>query len=427
MTLGRILAAGVAATAVLVAGVVYQAASDPAAAQAQKKPKVAPIDVKGDASVRPWKRYDRWPTRDMSMYNSLGKLASPPAPTKARPVPAGLTGNAENGAKLVADRSRGGSCLACHVMGPAGGANLPGNVAPDLSELGNAKREDEWLFNYVYDGRVYNPDTVMPPWGSHKLFNDQEIMDMVAFLKTLTKPAVFKTALDDPEKRPPPVEKRDNLDSLENPAMWAVERAQAAWKKREASGFSCSTCHGNTPSAALKTWAASMPKWEPRLEKVLGVEEFVARHTKATTGANWLMETDANRDMSVYLRFIANGTPMKVDTDSPAAKAAIARGEVLAKRKVGQLNMACTDCHGIAANKWIRGQWMGEPRGQLDHFPTWRTSLLAIWDIRQRFQWCSVNIRGDELPPDAKEYGDLELYLAAQNQGLKISVPGIRH
>ena len=28
----------------------------------------------------------------------------------------------------MADRNRGGSCLACHVMGPAGDANLPGNV-----------------------------------------------------------------------------------------------------------------------------------------------------------------------------------------------------------------------------------------------------------------------------------------------------------
>ena len=52
---------------------------------------------------------------------------------------------------------------------------------------------------------------------------------------------------------------------------------------------------------------------------------------------------------------------------------------------------------------------------------------MAIWDIRQRFQWCQVNIRADELPPDAKEYGDLELYLASQNEGLKLSVPGIRH
>jgi sulfur-oxidizing protein SoxA len=139
------------------------------------------------------------------------------------------------------------------------------------------------------------------------------------------------------------------------------------------------------------------------------------------------METEENRAMSVYLHFLANGTPIKVDTSSPEAKAAIERGKELSARKVGQLNMACTDCHGKVANHWIRGQWLGEPKGQYDHFPTWRTSLLAIWDIRQRFQWCQVNIRADELPPDAKEYGDLEFYLAVQNEGQKLNVPGIRH
>jgi sulfur-oxidizing protein SoxA len=310
-------------------------------------------------------------------------------------------------------------------MGPAGGANLPGNVGPDLSEIGSVGREDEYLFNYIYDPRVYNLETVMPPWGGHGLFNDQEINDMVAFLKTLKSPAPFKTALDNPEKRPAPVEKRENLDPIENPGMWAVDRAQELWKQAGAAGKSCQSCHANT--AEFKTWAASMPKWEPRLDKVLGVEEFVTRHGKATTGADWLMETDENRAMSVYLRYLANGTPIRVDTESPASKAAIERGKSLASRKVGELNFACTDCHGKAANHWIRGQWLGEPKGQYDHFPTWRTSLLAIWDIRQRFQWCQVNIRADELPPDAKEYGDLELYLATQNEGQKLSVPGIRH
>ena len=395
------------------------------AAQAQAK-KEALLELKADASERPWKRYPGWPARDYSKYNTLGKLATAPAPKAPRKLAAPVTGDAAKGAKLVADRSRGGSCLACHVMGQAGDADLPGNVAPDLSEIGNAGREDEWLFNQIYDARVYNPDTVMPPWGSHGFFTDAEIGDMVAFLKTLKKPAVFRTVLDNPEKRPVPVEKRDNLDAIENPGMWAVDKAQELWKQRTASGFSCNTCHSD-PKAQFKTWAASMPKWEPRLDKVLGVEEFVTRHAKATTGANWLMETAENRAMSVYLHYLANGEPIKVDTASAAAKAAVARGVELSKRKVGQLNMACTDCHGIAANHWIRGQWMGEPKGQYDHFPTWRTSLLAIWDIRQRFQWCQVNIRADELPPDAKEYGDLELYLASQNEGLKLSVPGIRH
>jgi L-cysteine S-thiosulfotransferase len=394
-------------------------------AAAQTKP-LPPLDTKAEAAARPWHRYSGWPTRDYSKFNTLAKLASPPAPKEPRKLDAPITGDAKHGAELVADRTRGGSCLACHVMGPAGGANLPGNVGPDLSEIGNAGREDEWLFNYVYDARVYNPETVMPPWGTNGLFNDQEINDIIAFLKTLTAPASFKTEVDNPEKRPPPVEKRANLDPLENPGMWAVEKAQTMYKTRTASGFSCYTCH-TEPEKSFKTWAATMPKWEPRLDKVLGVEEFVTRHARATTGADWPMETDENRMMSVYLHYLANGATIDVDTANGPAKAAYARGEELANRKLGQLNFACSDCHGKSADHWIRGQWLGEQRGQYDHFPTWRTSLQAIWDIRQRFQWCQVNIRADELPPDAKEYGDLELYLAAKNVGQKLSVPGIRH
>jgi sulfur-oxidizing protein SoxA len=415
--------AGIGA-ALFVAGAFVVAAGSGAMGQTAKKE--APLELKGDASARPWKRYSGWPARNESKFNTLATLSSPPAPKEPRKITAPITGDAANGEKLVADRNRGGSCLACHVMGPAGGANLPGNVGPDLSEIGNAGREDEWLFNYVYDARVYNPDTVMPPWGSHGLFSDKDIDDIVAFLKTLKSPAPFKTTLDDPNKRPAPVENRDNLDPMENPGMWALDKAQELYKLRGPTGFSCSTCH-NDPKAQFKTWAASMPKWEPRLNKVLGVEEFVTRHAKMTTGADWLMETDENRAMSVYLHNLANGTPIKVDTTGDASKAAIERGKELASRKLGELNFACTDCHGKVANHWIRGQWLGEPKGQYDHFPTWRTSLQTIWDIRQRFQWCQVNIRADELPPDAKEYGDLELYLASQNEGLKLSVPGIRH
>ncbi len=392
-------------------------------AHAQTK---APLEWGEDAAVRPWKRYQGWPVRGESKFSTLAKLVSPPPAKEPRKLGAPLAGNAENGAMLVADRNRGGSCLACHVVGPAGGADLPGNVGPDLSEIGSASREDEYLFNYIFDARVYNPETVMPPWGAHGTFNDQEIADMVAFLQTLKTPAVFKTELDDPEKRPAPVERRENLDPIENPGMWAIDKAQDLFTQKMASGSSCSSCHADA-QAAFKTWAAGMPKWEPRLNKVLGVEEFVTRHARTTTGADWPMETDNNRVMSVYLHFLANGTPIAIDTSSTEAKAAIERGKELASRKIGELNFACTDCHGKSADHWIRGQWLGPPKGQYDHFPTWRTSLQAIWDIRQRFQWCQVNIRADELPPDAKEYGDLEIYLASQSDGQKLSVPGIRH
>src|SRR5674476_1254852 len=208
MTRAGILASSAAAVVLIVAGAVVIATNSDANAQAKKRE--APLEVKDDASARPWKRYPGWPVRDESKWSTLGKVASPPAPKEPRKLTTPIAGDAAKGAKLVADRNRGGSCLACHVMGQAGNADLPGNAGPDLSEIGNAGRTDEWLFNYIFDARVYNPDTVMPPWGGHGVFNDQEINDMVAFLKTLKKPAVFKTVLDDPNKRPAPVEKREN-------------------------------------------------------------------------------------------------------------------------------------------------------------------------------------------------------------------------
>jgi len=389
---------------------------------------VAPLETESEAAPRPWRRYPDWPKRDSTGFSTLAVLVSPAPPSAPRRITASILGDAATGQRLVADRTRGGSCLACHVMGSAGGTDLPGNVGPDLSEIGRLGRDDEWLFNYVYDARVYHPDTIMPPWGTHGIFTEGEINDIVAFLKTLKAPAIFKQSLDDPQRRPPPAERRDNLDPLVNPGMWVVDRAQELWKLVGPRGAACATCHSE-PQKSFAAWAASMPKWEPRLAKVLGVEEFVTRHARMTTGHDWLMESAENTALAVYLRYLANGSPIQVDIESGDAKQAYERGANLNARKLGQLNFSCLDCHSPdrGALKWIRGQWLGEQKGQLDHYPTWRTSQQSIWDIRRRFQWCQVAVWADELPPDANEYGDLELYLTAKNAGLKLNVPGIRH
>ena len=378
----------------------------------------APLALEGSAAPSPWHRYRDWNKARWDNYNTL---ANPNATPLAghEIVVAEITGDAAKGQKLAFDRSRGGGCLACHVMGPRT-LETPGNVGPDLSEIGKAGRTDQQLFNYVFDARVYNPKSVMPPWGKHGFYSEAEIKDIVAFLKTLKTPARFADPLDDPEKRPRPVEDRDALDPFVNPAADRIEAGAALFKQ------ACASCHAS-PQVRFKRWAVEMPKWEPRLNKVLGAEEFIARHAMAAAGRNWLMESKENTDMSIYLHSLANGEAIKVDLANPDAKAAYERGVKLADLKVGQFNFACTDCHGQAANKWIRGQWLGEPKGQFDHFPLWRTSRNEIWDIRKRFQWCNVQVRANELPPDAVEYGELELYLRKMNEGQKLTAPNIRH
>lgn len=389
--------------------------------------KPAPLELATPPSDSPWARYPDWPKSDWKAYNTLAVLASPPyAPPPKLDGP--IVGDAKKGEKLAYDRGRGGSCVACHVMGPTT-PSLPGTVGPDLSTYSQWGRDDQWIFNYIYDPRGVNPESVMPPWGTHKVFTVDEIKDLVAFLRTLNGPPTrFSDPLENPATRPVPVEDRDNLDPLVNTAMASVESAEAAWGKPGPKGKACASCHKDAKQA-FKTWAASMPKYEPRLKRVMGVEEFVTRHARATTGDNWLMQSQENLDMAIYLRHLANGTPINVDTRSPEHRAAIARGTKLFERKIGQLNFACLDCHSPArgANKWIRGQWLGEHKGQVAHFPLWRTSRGEIWDLRKRFQWCNVAVRANELPPEAPEYGDIELALVALNNGLKLNAPGIRH
>ena len=383
----------------------------------------APLQLKGSAAAEPWQRYRGWNPQRWD-YNALDRRDV----TVARGAEIELksvTGDAANGQKLAFDRSRGGGCLTCHVMGPKTQA-LPGNVGVDLSEIGSAGRTDKWLYNYVFDSRVYNPQSVMPPWGKHGFYKDAEIRDMVAFLKTLKTPVKFSDPLEDPEKRPLPVEDRDALDPFVNPAVERIEVGEALFRKAGANGQACIACHAD-PKTAFKRWAVTMPRWEPRLDKVLGAEEFIARHARATIGADYLMQSAANTDLSVYLHSLANGEKIAVDLSSPETKAAYERGVALSQVKLGQFNFSCVDCHQLGANKWLRGQWLGETKGQFDHFPLWRTSRNEIWDIRKRLQWCNVQVRANDLPPDAVEYGELELYLRKMNEGLALTAPNIRH
>jgi L-cysteine S-thiosulfotransferase len=390
----------------------------------------APMLREGPAAPTPWTRYQGWTKSSWESFNTLADLKRSPAAPAHEGIlsPASQTaGDPEKGRQLAFSRDRGSSCVTCHVMGPQT-PEMPGNIGPDLSEIGAAGRDDAYLFNYIYDPRATNPHSMMLPWGRHNFFSQDEIHDIVAFLKTLKSPTVFKNPLDDPSKRPLPVENRDWRDPFVNPAAEAVEAGGELFRKAAASGKSCVSCHA-APETAFKRWAAAMPKWDAAMKRMIGVEEFVYRHGAATLGEKWLIESAENIKLAVYLRSLANGEAITLKLDAPEAKAAFARGEALSNAKIGQLNLSCQDCHSpsMGASHWMRGQYLGEMKGQITHFPTWRTSREQIWDIRRRFQWCNVQIRANDLPPDAAEYADLEFYLTALSNGVGLEVPGVRH
>ena len=386
-----------------------------------------PLDTGASAAVAPGTRYPGWPRTTWDDYDDLGHRHRSPAVAPAGAAPEASGGNPVKGRELAFLRSRGGGCVACHVLGSST-PETPGNVGPDLSMIGASGRSDRYLFDYIEDPRRFNASSVMPPWGAHRLYSAAEIRDMVAFLQTLRTRAALASALDDPSARHKPAESRDALDPFVNPGVEHAHAGRALFTRAGPTGKACNSCH-ERPDEAFARWAATMPRWEPRLGKVLGVEEFILRHAKATTGSEYPLGGSANTDLSAFLHAIAWGRPIHVDVTSPPAREAWRLGRTLYEAKIGQLNFSCADCHdaGKGAGKWIRGQYLGEARGQLDHYPAWRTSRSETWDVRKRMQWCNVQIRANDLPPDAPEYGALELYLKAESQGLPLAAPNIRH
>jgi sulfur-oxidizing protein SoxX len=78
-----------------------------------------------------------------------------------------------------------GSCISCHALPDGAGPATRANVASRLTgsrmrELGKAK-----LVAIVSDPTQGNPETVMPPFGRHRILEPREIDRLVDYLHAL--------------------------------------------------------------------------------------------------------------------------------------------------------------------------------------------------------------------------------------------------
>ncbi|GMQ97176.1 MAG: sulfur oxidation c-type cytochrome SoxX [Gammaproteobacteria bacterium] len=89
--------------------------------------------------------------------------------------------NIEKGKKLTFNRKKG-NCLACHAIA---GGKLPGNVGPPLLAMKARYPNKADLRATIWDRTKANPNTVMPPFGKHKILSDKDIDLITDFIHTL--------------------------------------------------------------------------------------------------------------------------------------------------------------------------------------------------------------------------------------------------
>jgi sulfur-oxidizing protein SoxX len=84
--------------------------------------------------------------------------------------------------KVIAFDKKKGNCLACHKI--AGGKE-PGNVGPALVNMKARFPDKKAMRDQIWDPTVRNPNTMMPPFGKHKILNEKELDKVVDFIYTL--------------------------------------------------------------------------------------------------------------------------------------------------------------------------------------------------------------------------------------------------
>ena len=84
--------------------------------------------------------------------------------------------------KVIAyDRTKG-NCLACHEMGEG---ESPGNIGPKLENIRQRYPNKDLLRERIWDETKFNPQSVMPPFGKHRILTEEEIDSVVEYLYTL--------------------------------------------------------------------------------------------------------------------------------------------------------------------------------------------------------------------------------------------------
>jgi sulfur-oxidizing protein SoxX len=117
-------------------------------------------------------------TATLSLAALLGTLTLMSFPAAAADSASSVV---EKGKAVAEDRTKG-NCLACHAMGDG---TLPGNIGPPLIAMKARFPDKEKLRAQIWDATVANPNSIMIPFGRHRVLTEEEIDQVVEYVYTL--------------------------------------------------------------------------------------------------------------------------------------------------------------------------------------------------------------------------------------------------
>ena len=99
-----------------------------------------------------------------------------PAPSSAV-----TSGPGAEGRSIALNRTKG-NCAVCHAIPDV---EFHGDIAPPLVAMKQRFPDRDRLHAQVYDATQFNPSSVMPPFGRHRILTPEELDKVVDWLLTL--------------------------------------------------------------------------------------------------------------------------------------------------------------------------------------------------------------------------------------------------
>ncbi len=214
-------------------------------------------------------------------------------------------------------------------------------------------------------------------------------------------------------------------DDFDNPALSAIEQGAEQWSTAIGSKKkSCQECHGEA-AESMKGVRASMPKWKASLNKPITLEQQINECRTERQGAEKVkFDSSFMLAMSSYVGLQSRGMPVNVDTSGPMEEWAN-KGKGIYYTRVGQLDMACANCHEDNYGNYIRANHLSQ--GHINGFPVFRLKWQKLGSAHRRFKGCMKNIRAKPYKVGSDEFVALELYVASRGQGMAVETPAIRN
>jgi L-cysteine S-thiosulfotransferase len=213
-------------------------------------------------------------------------------------------------------------------------------------------------------------------------------------------------------------------DDAANPGMLAVRSGATLWSAPAGpEGRSCAACHGDA-AQSMRGVAARYPAFDETSRAPVDLTGKVNLCRVDRQGAPALAPQSADMlALTALIGLQSRSLPVAPPDDARLAPAR-ALGAELFRRRMGQLDLACSQCHDDAWGRRLGGSTI--PQGHPTGYPIYRLEWQGMGSFVRRLRNCMVGVRAEPFEAGSAEAIALELYLADRAAGLAVETPAVR-